>query len=226
MRARRVLMALPLVLMAQAAEPRERFQYDEWIAEDIMRTCAGCHGEFGQGGGAGECPRLAGLPQAYLAQQIRLFKTRERENIPMIPYATERELPPEDVFQITTYLSRIRLPTHLPPIDEDNYDPLKRLNMAKKVLQIPPAEGDVARGGALYDELCSACHGNSGYGRGDTPMLAGQYTNYLDRQIEAYRDGEREHEGRGQLFVGRPPEDMRDILAYLATLDDEPQWGD
>ncbi len=222
----RALLALApaLALWTIEATARERYEYDEWIAEDIMTTCATCHGEFGQGGGGGEYPRLAGLPQAYLAEQMRLFKTHERENIPMIPYANERELPAEEVFHITTYLSRLRLPTQLPPIDEATYDPLKRLNMAKRMLQIPRAEGDLDRGRALYDELCASCHGNNGWGRRDTPQLAGQYTEYLGRQIDAYRQGERDHKGAEKLFADRPATDMRDILAYISILDDEPRF--
>ena len=33
--------------------------------EEINEVCAGCHGEFGQGGKAGEYPRLAGMPGAH-----------------------------------------------------------------------------------------------------------------------------------------------------------------
>jgi cytochrome c553 len=86
--------------------------------EEINETCAACHGEFGEGSLDGEYPRLAGMPVAYLARQLRLFKQRERLNIPMMPYATERELPEEDVMAVSAYLASIELPTKLPPIDE------------------------------------------------------------------------------------------------------------
>lgn len=52
-------------------------------------------------------------------------------------------------------------------------------------------------------------------------MLVGQYTNYLKKQIDAYRRGERPHEEEtsteGVLFQISENE-IRDILAYLTTL--------
>ena len=71
-----------------AAEDTEEIDIE--YAEEINDTCAGCHGEFGEGSIDGEYPRLAGLDEEYLASQIRHFKSRERLNIPMLPYATER----------------------------------------------------------------------------------------------------------------------------------------
>lgn len=55
------------------------------LGEEIYDTCAPCHGPFGQGGGGGVYPRLAGMTSEYIADQLRRFKERERENIPMIP---------------------------------------------------------------------------------------------------------------------------------------------
>ena len=54
---------------------------------------------------------LAGLSVEYMTKQIESFKHRERINIPMIPYATDRELPAGDIKTIAHYLSRIELPT-------------------------------------------------------------------------------------------------------------------
>ena len=72
--------------------------YDAEQGKEIMRTCAACHGEYGEGGGGGVYPRLAGLNGEYLAEELRAFKTRSREYIPMIPYANERELPEKFLF--------------------------------------------------------------------------------------------------------------------------------
>jgi hypothetical protein len=46
--------------------------------------------------GWGVYPRLAGLNADYLAEQLEKFKSRERGNIPMIPFANEREFPARD----------------------------------------------------------------------------------------------------------------------------------
>jgi len=81
------------------------------LGEEINETCAGCHGEYGQGSIDGEYPRLAGLTAEYIARQLRNFKQRERINIPMLPYTNDRELPEEDLVSIAAYLASIQLPT-------------------------------------------------------------------------------------------------------------------
>jgi cytochrome c553 len=193
--------------------------FDRYNAEDINVVCSGCHGEFGQGGAGGTYPRLAGLPAAYIAEQLRNFKNRERKNIPMVPFATERELPEEDVLDIAGYLSSIRLKRYPPP-PETEMDALERLRAAKKVVQIPRHPGDVAEGKRLYRGDCRLCHGNDGWGKSDTPQLAGQYSKYLRKQMHAFAAGEREHEDAEILFGELTEQDLDDLLAYLSTLDD------
>ena len=83
----------------------DRVTMDMEYGEEINELCAGCHGEFGQGSGDGEYPRLAGMDRQYLVRQLQYFKDRSRLNIPMLPYATERELPDKDVQAVSAYLS-------------------------------------------------------------------------------------------------------------------------
>ncbi|MBT7308746.1 MAG: c-type cytochrome, partial [Gammaproteobacteria bacterium] len=92
------------------------------IGEEINEVCAGCHGEYAEGGKEGEYPRLAGLPSTYIEHELRLFKNRERLNHPMIPYTKERELPEEDLLDVSAYLQTIELYTKLPPIDKENFN--------------------------------------------------------------------------------------------------------
>lgn len=191
--------------------------FDEFNAKDIMRTCAPCHGDFGQGGAG--YPRLAGFNADYLADQIRAFKSRKRENIPMIPFTTDRELPDRDINDVTKYLAAIQVETRLPEM-QGTIDGLERLLQAKKVVQIPRWDGDVENGKALYDEHCAMCHGNKGQGRVKKPPLAGQYSEYLEEQIKNFVKGKREHEDTEPLFAQRKRGDIDNILAYLSILDD------
>lgn len=185
---------------------------------EINGTCAACHGEFGQGGKKGEYPRLAGQRVRYLESQLRAFRSRSRVNIPMFPYTQERELSDEDIRDISAYLAGIELPTKMPEF-AGHEDALTRLQMVEKVMIIPRAEGNLDNGGALYGKQCAGCHGTSGRGKGMFPMLTGQYTNYLWRQVEAYRKGERAHdeEGPGGRLNPLTEQDIRDILAYLTA---------
>jgi cytochrome c553 len=57
-------------------------------------------------------------------------------------------------------------------------------------------------------------------GRSDFPMLVGQYTNYLMRQMEAYRKKSRPHdEDRpGGVLDRFNEQDLDDMLAYLTSI--------
>ena len=194
------------------------------LGEEINETCAGCHGEYGQGSIDGEYPRLAGLTDVYISRQLRLFKQRKRINIPMLPYTNERELPEEDLVSIAAYLASIELPTKLPPINEAEFDALKRLQASKKVVNIAIYPGDVEAGQGFYRKECASCHGRDGYGddKKGIPQLAGQYSAYLLKQVEDIRAGERFHDDPDDAEIFREYTDagIAAMLAYLATLDD------
>jgi len=207
---------LPL-LLALAVLPVSSADLEK--GKEINGTCAACHGEFGQGGKKGEYPRLAGQRPGYIMDQLKSFRSRTRINIPMFPYTQERELPDEDIRDVAEYLASIELPTKMPSFKGDE-DALTRLLMVDKVMIIPRAEGDVDSGGAVYQKNCVTCHAKTGLGRGKFPMLVGQYTNYLKRQIDAYLKGDRPHdeEGKGGVLNTLKEKDIQDILAYLTTL--------
>jgi len=190
--------------------------------KEINATCAGCHGEFGQGGSRGEYPRLAGQGAKYLELQLKAFRARTRVNIPMYPYTQERELPDEDIKDIAAYLASIELPTKW-PVFKDSDDALTRLTMTERVMIIPRVPGNLANGEAIYQKQCHTCHGKTGMGRGMFPMLVGQYTSYLKRQMDKYLKGERPHdeEAVGGLLDKLKEEDMQDILAYITSLQEQ-----
>lgn len=197
---------------------------DPEYAEEINMTCAPCHGRQGQGTADGIYPRLAGQDAHYLAKQIGHFKKRERINIPMLPYATDRELPEEDVRTITGYLSSIELQRKMGAESAATTDALSLLQQSKAVLNVPLFPGDPARGERLYKKECATCHGRDGYGDRSRliPQLAGQHSLYLKRQIDGFRKGERRHDdpADAEIFKSFADEEISDILAYVSTLDD------
>lgn len=206
-------------------EPEQPAAFDPELAQEINMTCAPCHGRQGQGTGDGVYPRLAGLDPVYLTRQIASFKAKQRINIPMLPYATERELPPQDVRTIVAYLSSIELARKLGAVaDEGAFDALARLRESKGVLNIPLFAGDTERGRRLYARECATCHGRDGYG--DTarsiPQLAGQHSLYLKRQIDEFRHGRRVHDDPADeaIFKAFAESEIDDMLAYVSTLDD------
>lgn len=188
--------------------------------KEINGTCAGCHGDLGQGGKRGEYPRIAGQHAKYLEQQLRAFRARQRVNIPMYPYTQERELANKDITDVAAYLATIDLPTD-PPEFKDTDDALTRLTAMEKVMIIGRVEGDLAAGGAIYQKQCAACHAKNGKGRGMFPMLVGQYTQYLARQMEAYRKSERPHDednAKEGSLMDLSEQDLQNILAYLTSI--------
>ncbi len=200
-----------------AAEP----EIDMDLGEEINEVCAGCHGEYGQGGKNGEYPRLAGLPAAYIAAQIKLFKEEKRKNMPMRPYANDRELPDEDIPSIAHFLAQIKLTSQMPKFKE-GISAYEKLLIAKKVFNIPKVEGDFELGQEMYIDDCQLCHGKKGAGKedSDTPPLAGQYTQYMTKQIQHFATGERWHEYAEDLFEDMEPEEIQALMAYLAAMDD------
>ncbi|MCK9388794.1 MAG: c-type cytochrome [Sulfuritalea sp.] len=187
--------------------------------KEINDTCAACHGELGQGGKRGEYPRIAGQRAAFLEDQLRAYRARKRVNIPMFPYTQERELPDEDIRDVSAYLAGIKLSSTMPAFRGDE-DALTRLTAMDKVMIISRVEGDIAKGGEVYQKDCASCHGKKGLGIGGVPMLVGQYTNYLKKQMDAYIKGERPHEdGAGKdILTTLKEKDLQDILAYLTSI--------
>jgi len=203
------------------------YEYDPDIGEEINDVCAGCHGEFGQGGKDGEYPRLAGMPAAFIAKQLHLFRDRKRPNMAMIEFVDERQMPDHEIQHISIYLSGITLKTKLPPVDETapDFNAYERLLESKKMMQIGRAQGDVEKGAKLYKKECGSCHGSDGFGsqKKEVPMLAGQYTNYLWRQVEKLRSRVRIHdeeEPDEELLEDFSDEELKDIFAYLSIADD------
>jgi len=221
-------LAFPLFLAGNAvAGSLEDHDYDEYNGDEINQVCAGCHEEFGMGGSQGKYPRLAGMPVTYLVKEMIGFRSRTRPNMPMVEHVDDRQMPDEDIYDISIFLSQIKLSNRLSIVDENapDFDAYARLQEAKSTLQIGRAEGDIDAGKKLYNKECKSCHGRLGEGDvpDSTPMLAGQYTNYLKRQIVLYKQGKRLHDiddPEEEFLKSFTDEQIRDIFAYVSLLDD------
>jgi len=197
------------------------------VGEEINETCAGCHGEYAEGGKGGEYPRLAGLPASYIINQLHLFRDRIRPNIPMLEYLDKGQLPDQEVVDVAAYLESIQLVTKLPPVIEGvEFDAYERMMMTKKLLNIAKLDGDLKAGKKLYKKECKTCHGSKGQGKTKkgAPMLTGQYTEYLKRQVKLFIDKKRIHDHDApdeELLSLLTEEQMHNIYSYLSILDDK-----
>ncbi len=80
------------------------------------------------------------------------------------------------------------------------------------------AGGDVAAGKAK-SATCAACHGKDGMATmPEYPNLAGQNAAYLEKSLEAYRDGSRGDPVMGPMARPLSDADIANLAAYYASL--------
>lgn len=196
------------------------------LGEEINELCAGCHGEYAEGGKDGEYPRLAGLPAKYIERQLHLFRDRKRPNMPMTEYVDERQTPDQEILDVATYMQNIQLQTKLPPVKEgEEFDAYERMLMTKQMLNIARVDGDHEAGKKLFKKECRTCHGREGEGdlEKGIPMLTGQYTKYLKRQVQLFIEKKRIHDPEApeeELLSLFTEEQLHNVFAYLSIVDD------
>jgi cytochrome c553 len=80
------------------------------------------------------------------------------------------------------------------------------------------ARGNPANGAQLA-QVCQACHGPDGNGVGDPqyPIIAGQYADYLEHALKAYRSGERNNAIMQGFAKNLSDQDIADLSAYFAS---------
>ena len=146
-------------------------------------ACAACHGLDGNSSDA-QYPKLASQQERYIARQLALFKTGERENPIMMPMATS--LSPQDMRDIGAYFASQKV---LPGVADDTV--IKSgPNQGRKFYEVGQQiyrGGDAARG----IPACMACHGPTGAGNPGPayPNLAGQHASYVVARLTAFHDG-------------------------------------
>tara|TARA_R110001599_G_scaffold353859_1_gene600552 strand:+ start:52433 stop:52990 length:558 start_codon:yes stop_codon:yes gene_type:complete len=129
------------------------------------QACVACHGQSGVSSNP-DWPNLAGQHADYLAIQLRAFRDGSRNNPVMVPFVAG--LTDADITTLAQYYSS----------------------------QAPAAAatGDPAlvAAGESLSGYCKACHGMAGKPVADEwPVLAGQHAPYLQKQLQAYKNGTR-----------------------------------
>jgi cytochrome c553 len=76
--------------------------------------------------------------------------------------------------------------------------------------------GDPAAGKSK-SQICQGCHGVDGNSTdGQIPKLAGQYDEYIIKQMRNYQEGTRSHEIMNGMAAPLSDKDLADIAAYFA----------
>jgi cytochrome c553 len=159
---------------------------DAQAGQGKAAVCAACHGIDGNAMQQ-NAPRIAGLQERYIAEQLHLFKSGERNTglaALMAPYATI--LSAQDMRDVGAWYA-----TQAPAsgvaddtvIAEGENAGMMFYQVGERLFR----RGDVARN----IPACMACHGPSGAGNPGPayPSLQGQDSVYVARRLEEYRSG-------------------------------------
>jgi len=212
--ARWIALLLAAVLLASGAASAQQTP----DGARLFHYCTPCHGADGAGNPAVGAPSIAGLPQWYVAAQLRGFRSGlrgthfdDREGMRMRP--------------MTRTLDQVSTGT---PFGA-NADAL-----AAYVSSLPPTHpaptlqgGDAAKGAQSY-ALCGSCHGMQGQGKQGqhAPPLAGASDWYLLTQLKKFKAGIRgwrQDDAFGQMMRGMAgtladEQAMKDVIAHIQTL--------
>ena len=173
--------------------------------ERVNLRCAPCHASYGQGVPGKNAPRLAGLPDWYLAKATQDYRKGARKNPLMVEVSGLDRLSDADITDVSAYLAGLDVGA------DPDYD-------------IHFQGGDAVKGKAKFEADCTTCHAKDGFGKKkkDAPPLAGQHPGYLLSSIKSFYAKDRYHDNDpiDDTFDDISDTQARDILAHLATLDD------
>ena len=149
-------------------------------------TCAACHGLDGNPTDP-QYPRLAGMPERYIAHQLELFKSGQRTTgmaAVMKPFADA--LTAQDMRDLGAHFAVQKAGAGVADDTRIATGPnagMKFYEVGERLFR----QGDAKRG----IPACMACHGPAGGGNPGPayPSLAGQQSAYAQRRLEEYRAG-------------------------------------
>lgn len=134
--------------------------------EVLARSCNNCHGVGGVSAGA-TMPSIGGLPKEYLRNIMKQWKYDERSGITM--------------------------PRIVKGFSDDEIDALAAYYARQPWVPAPQKASSelLARGKAAVEGKCEDCHGMNGDDPDvDAPRLNGQWSRYMELELEKYRSGE------------------------------------
>lgn len=190
---------------AQNKAPKIDLAKGQQIASQV---CASCHGADGNSGSPAN-PKLSGQHADYLYKQLQNFKVKEgakeaeRANAVMAGFAAM--LPDEDMRNVAAYFAS----QTLKPAAAKNKDIVEA---GQKIFR----SGIAAKG----VPSCSGCHGPSGAGiPAQYPRLAGQFAEYTESQLVAFRQGARKNSAQMATIAAKMSDvEIKAVSEYIAGL--------
>lgn len=169
---------------------------DAAAGEAKAQVCVACHGPMGNSANP-DYPVLAGQSARYLYLQLRDFNAGRRSDPRMSPVAAN--LSRDDMLDLAAYFAAQK-PV---PIAFDA-DPAKVAAGRKKAAEV----------------LCTMCHLGGFSGQNEIPRVAGQYDQYIVKQLKDFRDRRRTNDAGNMTSVtkGLSDDDIANLAAYIANL--------
>ena len=184
-----------ICLMASLSATQALATGDAAAGESKVAMCSGCHGSDGNSM-VSAFPKLAGLGEKYMTQQLRLIKSGERvivEMTGMLIASSDQDLQDMAAY----YDSKTRQVSGAQDIT------LVGISNPEEALDYGE---NVYRGGNMKTGVasCTGCHSPSGNGNGPAgyPGLGGQHADYIAKQLLAYRRGERASGANASIMQG------------------------
>ena len=142
-------------------------------------------------------PILAGQTARYLYLQTRDFKEGRRTEPQMTPFLTD--LSREDMLDLASFFA---------------------VQKARPAA-FTPDEAKVERGKKkAVETLCTMCHLGGFMGQNEVPRVAGQYYEYIVKQMQDFKNGRRTNDAGTMTSVSKTlsDADIDDLAHYLAAL--------
>ena len=200
------LLSPPLLAWNEAGGEQDQALHLEPDLEnglDVYEVCSACHLPEGWGSHDGTFPQIAGQHASVAIKQLADIRAGNRDNPTMYPFAQPQSIgDAQALADVVAYMQSLKM-------DPDwNKGPWG------------PGTEEYARGGQLYADNCTRCHGETGLGNAAEfyPRINGQHYNYMVRQFEWIRDGKRRNANPDMVeqirnFTDR---DMQEVVNWVS----------
>ncbi|MEO8509522.1 MAG: c-type cytochrome [Betaproteobacteria bacterium] len=188
------LKQLLLVAMVSLASPL--VHADPVAGEKKAEVCVACHGPGGNSP-AGAFPILAGQTFRYTFLQLRDFKEGRRKDPVMSPMA--EPLSRDDMIDLAEYFARQK----------------------PKATSFKPDAARAERGRKKSEEvLCTMCHLGGFLGQNEIPRVAGQWPEYVIKQLKDFKARTRTNDAGNMTAVAQTisEEDIVDLAHFVGGL--------
>ncbi|QWD62129.1 cytochrome c [Polynucleobacter sp. MWH-UH25E] len=176
--------------------------YSNGDASRGVTACLTCHGPKGQSATA-TWPKLSAQHAAYLTKQLKNFKEGTRANPVMMGMAAT--LTEQDMQNISAFLVK-------QPVSQGVAQNKDTIELGQSIYR-----GGIAAKGV---PACAACHSPNGAGiPAQYPRLGGQWADYTNAQLLAFRDGVRKNSSQMTTIASKlSDQEMKAVSDYIAGL--------